>query len=385
LPKTQVMKDTGAKRLEGTLPDRRLGKFVLGKRQVLAQLRHGFRQNLGAVQRADQALIPRFRQFVVHPGRIVAKGGEQVALFSPGSTNSNTRTGMRFILTSLSTIALFATAQAQYGSFDAGAVKAAKGTTTIVVLDAGDSPYNRMMMNAVKAEWKFTAAYEFVTVAELGTQPIDPAKTYLLKTSKVDPVKFEATFITLVRGWKQKKGEPLQQTNNAFTSIAAEQELAFIMIDPKAINEKNMAAMLTVYVKHLQDYLKLVETGKITDKATADRTYSSRSRLVRDTELLLAREHMDKSLPDAAAIAVHYTAPTKLVGLAEITAAVEAQNRSITLSDVLLTGDHKNKHCFKRVFNAGTGELMYLADDAAIFGKKEGLIDVDLKNIARAR
>lgn len=277
------------------------------------------------------------------------------------------------------------TTSAQYGTFEAAAAKAAKATTTIVVLDAGDSPFNRTIMNAMKSEWKYTAGFEFVTVAELAAQPIDPTKTYLLKTSKVDPVKFEATFLTLVKGWKQKKGEPLQQTNNAFTSIAPENELAYILIDPKAINEKNMASMLTVYVKHLQDYLKNVEGGKITDKTTADRIYSTRTRTVRDTELVLAKEHMDKSLPDAAAIAVNYTAPTKLGSLADITAAVEAQDRSITISDMVLTGDHKNKHCFKRVFNAGTGELMYLADDAAIFGKKEGFIDVDLKNIARAR
>ncbi|MBK8499936.1 MAG: hypothetical protein IPL52_14230 [Flavobacteriales bacterium] len=282
---------------------------------------------------------------------------------------------------------LFASAPAiaQYGSFDASAVKAAKATTTLVVLDAGDSPYNRTIMNAVKAEWKFTGAYEFVTVAELAAQPIDPTKTYLLKTSRVDPVKFEATFLALVRGWKAKKGEPLQQANNAFTSIAAEHELASIMIDPKAINEQGMAPMLMVYVKHLQDFLKNVEAGKITDKTTADRTYSLRTRLIRDGQLLLAREHVDKSLPDAAAIAANYASPCSLVGLAEITAAVEAQDRTITVSDALLTGEHKNKHCFKRVFNAGTGELMYLADDAAIFGKKEGFIDVDLKNIARAR
>lgn len=274
---------------------------------------------------------------------------------------------------------------AQYGTFDAAAVKAAKATTTIVVLDAGDSPYNRTIMNAVKSDWKFTTGYEFVTTAELATQPIDPAKTYLLKIAKVDPVKFEGTFLTLVRGWKQKKGEPLQAKENGFTNIAPELELAFIMIDPTAINERNMASMLTIYIKHLQDYLKLVETGKVTDKATADRIYSGRTRSIRDTELLVAREHLDKSLPDAAAVAVHYTSPNKIVSLADIATAVEAQDRAHTVSDAILTGDNKNKHCFKRAFNAGTGELMYLADDAAIFGKKEGFIDVDLKNLARAR
>ena len=282
-------------------------------------------------------------------------------------------------------ILLSFTLKAQYGTFDAAAVKAAKATTMVVVLDAGDSPYNRTIMNAVKREWKFTAAYEFVTVAELGAMPIDPTRTYLLKTAKVDPVKYEGTFLTLVRGWKQKKGEPLEQKENAFTSIASENELAFILIDPLAISEKNMAPMLTIYIKHLQDYLKLVEVGRITDKATADRTYASRSRLVRDTELLIAAEHVDKSLPAESSVQEHYTSSMRVVGLSDLVDAVNSGDHSTTVSDVVLTGEHKNKHCFKRVFNAGTGELMYQGDDAALFGKKEGFIDVDLKNIERAR
>jgi hypothetical protein len=198
-------------------------------------------------------------------------------------------------------------------------------------------------------------------------------------------VKFEGTFLTLVQGWKQKKGEVLQQKNNAFTSIPQERELAFIMVDPKAINELQRDAMLMIYIKHLQDYLKLVEGGKITDKATADRTYDSRTRLIRDGELMLATEHMDKSLPDMAKIKENYAASVTLVPASQVMSAVQSQERTRTVSDVVLTGDHKNKHCFKRLFNAGTGELMYQRDDAAIFGKKEGFIDEDLKTVARAR
>jgi hypothetical protein len=55
------------------------------------------------------------------------------------------------------------------------------------------------------------------------------------------------------------------------------------------------------------------------------------------------------------------------------------------VSDVLLTGEYKTKHCFKRIFNAGTGELMYMGDDAALAGKKEGLLSQDLLNVMRAR
>lgn len=292
---------------------------------------------------------------------------------------------MRSILLASFATVLSISVVGQYGSFSAAAMKAAKGTKTIAVLDAGDSPYNRSLTDAVKNHWTWTGGVEFMTVAELAAQPMAPENTYLLKTRKTDPVKFQGTFLTLVQGWKPKKGEVLEQTDNAFTSIPVERELAFIQIDPSNINEKGQAGLLTVYVKHLQNYLDLVEGGKITDKATADRTYAGRTRTIRDTELWMAQEHLDRSIPDATKLKEFYTAPCQVMALSQLPSTVEKQDSGITVSDVIITGENKNKHCFKRIFNAGSGELMYLRDDAAIFGKKEGFIDEDMKSIERAR
>lgn len=293
-------------------------------------------------------------------------------------------TPMRHLLTVLASSLLLLTANAQYGTFDGAAAKAAKASTLHVVLDGGNTPYDRAVMEAVKSHWKFNAAYEFITVADLGMQPVSPEKTYLMKVRRTDPVKFEGTFMAVVQGWKAKKGETLQVSDNAFTGIPAERDLAFLLIDPKSF--ETGTAMVVAYVKHLQDYLKLVESGKITDKATADRIYASRGRLIRDAELMLAQEDLDKSLADAAKVKEQYTAPVQVVGRSKVLAAVEEQNRSAVVSDVVITiGDHRNKHCFKRFFNAGTGELMYLRDDQAIMGKKEGIIAEDLVNVMRAR
>lgn len=291
---------------------------------------------------------------------------------------------MRHLLLSLAASLTLLTAHAQYGTFDAAAVKAARSATTVVVLDDGDSPYNRMVMEAMKSHWKFTTEVDYVKVGDLATMPIDPARIYVLKSVKVDPVKFEGTFLTVMKGWKQKKGDALQAKENGFTNVPVEQELASLIIDPKAINENLNTAMLHVYVKHLQDYLKNVESGKITDKATADRLYASRTRLVRDSELLLAKEQVDKNMAQDV-VKASYTAPVQLVPQAEVMAAVTAQDRTKCVGDMLLTGDYKTKHCFKRIFNAGTGELMYLGDDQALAGKKEGFIATDLTNVARAR
>lgn len=276
--------------------------------------------------------------------------------------------------------------QAQYGSFSAPAVKAAKATTTVVVLDGGNTPYDQMITEAVKSDWKFTGAYEFMTIADLGMLPIAADRTYLMKVKRTDATKFEGTFLTLVQGWKPKKGETLTAKDNAFTSIAPEQDLAYLLIDDKGMNETNTTAFIRLYVRHLQDYLKLVETGKITDRATADRTYASRNRLIRDTELLIAKEHLDKSIPELTKAQEFYTSGLRIVPLQDIVSAIEKQDKGVTVTDIVMTvGDHKNKHAFKRVFNSATGELMYLRDDAAIFGKKEGILEDDLKTIERAR
>ena len=86
-------------------------------------------------------------------------------------------------------------ANAQYGTFDAKAVDAAKGTTTLVVLDGGNSPYDKALMDAVKAHWKFTGAYDFITVNDLATQPLSEGSTYVMKLRKTDPQKYEGIFL----------------------------------------------------------------------------------------------------------------------------------------------------------------------------------------------
>lgn len=273
---------------------------------------------------------------------------------------------------------------AQYGTFLKKAVADAKGTTTLVLQDAGDSPYNRELMNAVKAHWKFTGSTEFGTITDLVAAPVVPEKTYLVKIRRTDPEKHTATFLALVQGWKMKKNEQLKVEDNAVTNVPAEQVLASLMIDAELLNN-GAAAMLNVYVKALQDYLKQVESGKITDRTTADRLYESRNRLVKDMELWVAKEQLDKSLPDLASIQDVYKHPVKLMDLSQQMAAASKGQPGVCLADVVITGEYKTKWCFRRVFNTSTGELMYLRDEAALYGKKEGFIDKDFRILEQSR
>ena len=281
-------------------------------------------------------------------------------------------------------LALSAALHAQYGSFDKKAVDAAKQTTTVVLRDASSTPYSTGLLNAVKAHWKFTGEPEFGTITDLATVPVDPAKTYLMKIRRADKEKHEATFLALVQGWKMKKGETLAVEGNAVTNVPPAQELASIMIDAKLMDNGG-SDMLNVYVKHLQDYLKQVEDGKITDKATADRLYAGRNRLVKELELLVSAEQLDKSLPDLGAIQETYKQPVKVAGFSELMGAAAQGTPNTALADVVITGEYKTKWCFRRVFNASTGELMYLRDEAALHDKKMGFIQTDLRILEQSR
>lgn len=284
----------------------------------------------------------------------------------------------------LAAFAVSTAATAQYGTFDKKAVATAKATSTIVLRDAADSPYNRDLMNAVKANWRFTGSTDFGTITDLETTPVDPTKTYLMKVRKQDAEKHDATFLVLVQGWKMKKGETLKVENNAVTNVPPEQELAYLMIDAELLDNGG-SAMLNVYVKNIQDYLKQVETGKIIDKATADRLYAGRNRLVKDMELWVAKEQLDKSLTDLAAIKETYTHEVKLMDYSQLMSAAAQGTPNVTLADVVITGEYKTKWCFRRVFNASTGELMYQRDEAALFDKKMGFIKEDFRILEQSR
>ena len=128
-----------------------------------------------------------------------------------------------------------------------------------------------------------------------------------------------------------------------------------------------------------------METGKISHKATADRLYVTRNRYVKEMELWVAKDQLDKSLADLAAIQETYKATVKLMDYSELMSAASQGTPNVALADLVITGEYKTKWCFRRVFNASTGELMFQRDEAALFDKKMGFIKEDFRVLEQSR
>lgn len=290
---------------------------------------------------------------------------------------------MRFLACGL-TAAAITSISAQYGTFDPAILKEASTRTTLVVLDDGNSGYNQAIMSAVKADWKFTGQVDFINLRDLGTQPLDPTKNYLVRIHRSDKEKHEAIFLALCKGWKQKKDEALVIEDGAVKNMPAAHELASIMIDNKLVSADG-SVLVAIYVKHLQNFIKNVMGGKVTDRTTADRMYDARTKGVKERELWIATDHLDKTVPDVATARETYAHGIEVVPFQQMLEAIAAGKSEVAISDVVLTGTDKTQWCFKRVFDASTGELLYLRDDAALYGKKLGFISEDLRIIEQSR
>lgn len=274
-------------------------------------------------------------------------------------------------------------AQAQFGTYDAGLASSVSQKPLIVVLDNTNSAYNAALKSAVEKHWTL-GSYSFSTLGDIGASGYLPDNNYLLHTSYTDPKTFEMHHVSVVAGWKMKKSQKVSTKGNAAVEVPAEQVIAGILFDPEKIND-GAAFMMELYVKHLQDYIGHAAKGKIADKTAAIRLYESRTRFVKDGKLVFSSTHLDKTFPADSEVKEVFSSDYERGDLASLESAVTSPSRDVYVSDVVITGDYKTKHCFKRVFNTATGEIVYLHDEPALYGKKEGFMMDDMKSIARSR
>jgi hypothetical protein len=290
----------------------------------------------------------------------------------------------RTILSTLSLTVLTFFGNAQFGTYDKDLAGSVAEKPLVVVLENNNSSYNAALKSAVEKFWT-NGTYSFTTLGDVGASGYLPTNNYLAHTVYTDPKTFEMNHLSVIAGWKMKKGDRVETEGSALAGIPAEQVIAGILFDPERINDGG-GFMMDIYVKHLQDYAQQVKSGKIVDHTTASRLYESRTRHIKDGDLLVMEAHKDKTFPETMEeVKEIFPSKYEIVDNTALQSAVEAPDRSTYVTDVVLTGEYKTKHCFKRVFNTATGELVFLHDEQSLYGKKEGFLLDDFKSIARSR
>ena len=273
---------------------------------------------------------------------------------------------------------------AQYGSFSKEVIATFKTNGLSVVLDNGKTEYNDYIRQVMEKSWN-TNKVDFISMEDFKLAQYETERSFLVKIKKSDAQKHEATFLTIVNGWKKKKGNEASVYGTSVKNVPVDHEVAYLMINADKMEQNQEGPKLWLYIKCLTSYIESAEQGIITDKATADRLYSSRTRQIHEMELVLTENDLDANVRSKEKVEEFYTKPYHLMKQEDIWTAIESEDGNLAIVDVIFTGEYKNRHCFKTIYNARTGEILYMSDDASLHGKKQGLIEDDLKRLERAR
>lgn len=239
--------------------------------------------------------------------------------------------------------------------------------TKLAAVLSGSDEYNDQLKEAVEQHWKFSD-FQFINESAFEQYKSDPAYSFLyLQTGEVNG--YSTEFFTLAIGNKKKSEQPLV--------------LKELIVDSEKLNS-NGAPLVHLYVQHLQQYVNAVESGDITDRTFSDRVISKETYRIKEMPLLVTEKDLDESIRDAAKQKEYYPGEIQVVSRERINEAI-LNKESVAVADVILTGERNNMYCYKRIYDASSGELLYRQDTESLHGKKQGLIDDDLKSLHKAR
>jgi hypothetical protein len=241
-----------------------------------------------------------------------------------------------------------------------------KSLKLAVVLDGSDS-YNLKLKQAVEQNWKLSH-FEFVDGTTFETLKTNPEYSFLVTLSGTAN-NLPTDFFTLAMGNKKKAEAPTV--------------LKELIVDKEKINTTG-APMVELYVKNMLLYINGIADGKISETATSARFISNNTRLIKESKLLLLASDLDKTVADVAKQQEFFKGTLQIVNQDAINEAIH-NGEAVGVADVILTGERDTRYCYKRVFLASTGALIYLQDTEALYGKKTGFFDTDLKIFDRAK
>lgn len=239
--------------------------------------------------------------------------------------------------------------------------------TKLAVVMSGSESYQAELKQAVENYWKLSE-FEFIDEQTFDNYKSDSDYSFLyVQMGEVNG--YPTDFFTLAIGNKKKSEQPLI--------------LKELIVDKKKISGEG-SPMVRLYVQHIQRYIKAVEEGTITDETFSGRWVSNETYRLKEMPLIVREKDFDSTLDTEEKRTTFFKGELVAADQERINNAILDEEEAGVV-DVILTGERRNMYCYKRIYNAATGELLYSSDTESLYEKKQGLIQDDMKAIATAR
>lgn len=282
-----------------------------------------------------------------------------------------------FSMAILGLVALNAQAQQAVGRPES--LERFKHSTTMVVLEKNPLlMYNKQIKKTVEKHWDINP-YELVTFSsnDFETARKDSTKAFLMKQTvynEKDKTKSKFDYLCVELGGDYK-------------FIGQMPDIASVPVCYTGVDEESYGYKLGVLCRFLQNHIKLTSEHPELNSKNILKYYNSQMADIHDKTLYLIEDELAPSIRNEASIKAIYPYKFKLVSREEVKQAIDDRNEDVVLLHKVgpLGTRKKEVRCYKAIIGAADARLYYFGWHMISEKAPEGLLDKDLKKMAKAK
>jgi hypothetical protein len=277
-----------------------------------------------------------------------------------------------FIVPMVALISVVSIAQAPFPS--AEEIKQFMASKTCVVLeDDPFSAFNSSIKEAVKTYWNITP-YEIIDIKTFNVRRINPAYSFIVLTQtnyEKDKTGGLFNFVNLLQGKKVSK-------------LGDNPEICAIPLSFAGEDDSGYAYKLGVILAFMQKHANLISKDPSLTGRRYLKYYNVNAPEVMKKTILAKKEDLAPDISTADAIKKIYPFSVKIVPEEEIQKAIaEKSPNTLILHKVGPVGEGKGGYCFKMLIGADDADMYYYDQHKIDSGSPNGLLESDLRRLAR--
>ena len=277
-----------------------------------------------------------------------------------------------FIVPMVALISVVSIAQAPFPN--AEEIKQFMASKTCVVLeDDPFSAFNSSIKEAVKTYWNITP-YEIIDIKTFNVRRINPAYSFIVLTQtnyEKDKTGGLFNFVNLLQGKKVSK-------------LGDNPEICAIPLSFAGEDDSGYAYKLGVILAFMQKHANLISKDPSLTGRRYLKYYNVNAPEVMKKTILAKKEDLAPDISTADAIKKIYPFSVKIVPEEEIQKAIaEKSPNTLILHKVGPVGEGKGGYCFKMLIGADDADMYYYDQHKIDSGSPNGLLESDLRRLAR--
>ena len=277
-------------------------------------------------------------------------------------------------LTLLSLISLLSFSQKEVPSKEE--LKQFRKSKTLIVLD--DNPlmgYNFKIKEAVNNSWKATP-FEFISTAEYDEKRMSDEYSFITLDEvwfTKDKTKAQYNFLCLSLGGNYKNQKDMPQ-------------LCTVPVSYLEVDEDNYIFKLSALLQIIQDHITFVENTPGLSDINVVKKINDNAYKIKDLTLYVIKDELTRAINTESKFKAVYPYKFKFVTREELEKAIDEKKPKIAfLHKVGPEGTERKARCYKTIIGTEHSKMYYFSYHMINDKNKDGLLEKDLKKIAKAK